>query len=57
LSVETMAANAGGRATFAALGFTEEALLPGQVRDDDGQLQDIVILSRWLGDDDTPKTE
>jgi L-amino acid N-acyltransferase YncA len=57
LSVETMAANAGGRATFVALGFTEEALLPGQVRDDHGELQDIVILSRWLGDDDAHRRE
>jgi L-amino acid N-acyltransferase YncA len=48
LTVETMAANAGGQATFAALGFDVEARLPGQVRDDAGVLQDLVLLSRWL---------
>ena len=51
LTVETMAANAGGQATFVALGFTVEARLDGQVRDDTGALQDIVILSRWLDRD------
>jgi ribosomal protein S18 acetylase RimI-like enzyme len=49
LTVETMAPNAGGQATFLGLGFTVEATLPGQVRDDDGALQDIVLLSCWLG--------
>lgn len=48
LTVETMAANAGGRATFLSLGFQVEATMQGQVRDDTGHLQDIVILSRWL---------
>lgn len=48
LTVETMAANAGGQATFLSLGFEVEATMQGQVRDDTGQLQDIVILSRWL---------
>lgn len=53
LSVETMAANAGGQAIFVGLGFDVEARLAGQVRDDAGELQEIVILSRWLqpGDD------
>ena len=50
LTVETMAANAGGQATFAAHGFAVEARLPGHVRDDAGTLQDIVLLSRWLTD-------
>jgi L-amino acid N-acyltransferase YncA len=48
LWVETMAANAGGQAIFVALGFAEEATLRGQVRDDEGTLQDIVVLTRWL---------
>lgn len=48
LVVETMAANAGGQATFVALGFDVEARLTGQVRDDAGELQDIIVLSRWL---------
>ncbi len=51
LTVETIAANAGGQAIFQALGFAEEARLPGQVCDDAGSLQDVVVLSRWL---DTP---
>lgn len=48
MTVETMAANAGGQAIFTSLGFAVEATMPGQVRDDAGQLQDIVVLSRWL---------
>ncbi|HUC33357.1 MAG TPA: GNAT family N-acetyltransferase [Ilumatobacteraceae bacterium] len=48
LWIETMAANAGGQAIFLAFGFTEEATLRGQVRDEDGNLQDIVVLTRWL---------
>ncbi len=48
LSVETIAANAGGQATFVALGFEVEAQLRGQVIDDAGHLHDMVILSRWL---------
>ena len=52
LSVETMAANSGALSTFMAIGFSMEARLPGGVRDGAGQLQDVVILSRWLTDDD-----
>jgi GNAT superfamily N-acetyltransferase len=48
LSVETIAANSGGQATFTALGFEVEAVLRGQVTDDAGNLHDMVILSRWL---------
>jgi ribosomal protein S18 acetylase RimI-like enzyme len=54
LTVETMAANAGGQAIFMGLGFDVEARLPGQVRDDAGQLQEIVVLSRWLSADGAP---
>ena len=48
LSVETMATNEGGQAMFLALGFAEEARLVGQVVDDNGKRQDIVILTHWL---------
>jgi GNAT superfamily N-acetyltransferase len=48
LSVETMGVNTGAHATFLPLGFEVEARLPGGIRDDIGELQDIIILSRWL---------
>ena len=48
LSVETMSANSGAQATFVPLGFAVEARLPGGIRDDQGELQEIVILSHWL---------
>ena len=47
---EVMALNTGALAMLGALGFAEEARLRGQVRDGDGQTQDLVILSRWLDD-------
>ena len=46
--IEVMAGNAGAIAMLAALGFAEEARLRGQVRDGTGQMQDLVLLSRWL---------
>jgi len=48
--IEVMAANTGAAAMLAALGFEEEARLRGQVRDGAGQMQDLVLLSRWLED-------
>ena len=48
--IEVMAANTGAAAMLAALGFEEEARLRGQVRDGAGEMQDLVLLSRWLDD-------
>ncbi|MFT3851850.1 MAG: GNAT family N-acetyltransferase [Ilumatobacteraceae bacterium] len=48
--IEVMAGNTGALAMLGALGFEEEARLRGQVRDSAGQMQDLVLLSRWLED-------
>ena len=43
-----MATNVRTQAMFTVLGFDEEARLRGQVLDGEGELQDIVVLARWL---------
>ena len=48
LMIEITATNTGGLAMFRAFGFTEEARLPGHVRDLNGDPQDLLLLSRWL---------
>jgi ribosomal protein S18 acetylase RimI-like enzyme len=51
VTVEVMAGNNGAIAMFEALAFAQEACLPGQVRDGENRLQDLLILSLWLGGD------
>ena len=48
LTVEVMATNERTQAMFTVLAFDEEARLRGQVQDGEGELQDIVVLARWL---------
>ena len=48
LMIEITGGNTGGRAIFAAFGFTEEARLRGHVRDSAGESHDLLLLSRWL---------
>lgn len=48
VTVEVMATNLRTQAMFTALAFDEEARLRGQVVDGAGELQDIVVLVRWL---------
>ena len=49
VTVEVMASNSGAIAMFESLGFRHEACLVGQVRDGDQRVQDLLILSSWLG--------
>lgn len=46
--IEIMASNTRGLALFERYGFTREALLVNHVRDGDGDLQDLVLMSRQL---------
>ncbi len=48
LTVEVMAIGAGPIAMFESFGFGREAVLVDHVRDGNDELQDLVILSRFL---------
>ena len=48
VTVDVMSTNLRSQAMFTALAFDEEARLRGQVVDGAGELQDIVVLARWL---------
>lgn len=49
LVVEVVADQEPALALFTALGFTGEALLHDHIRDRDGQLRDLVVLSHHVG--------
>ena len=50
LTVEVVAEQEGAVAMFGGLGFTAEGLLRDHVRDRDGQLRDLVLLSHSVAD-------
>jgi L-amino acid N-acyltransferase YncA len=50
LTVEVVAEQEGAVAMFGSLGFTAEGLLRDHVRDRDGQLRDLVLLSHSVED-------
>jgi len=50
LTVEVVAEQDGAVAMFSGLGFQAEGLLRDQVRDRDGQLRDLVLLSHSVAD-------
>jgi L-amino acid N-acyltransferase YncA len=50
LTVEVVAEQEGAVAMFGSLGFQAEGLLRDHVRDRDGQLRDLVLLSHSVGD-------
>lgn len=50
-TTEIMASNSGGLALFERLGFHREGTLVNHVRDGEGNLQDLVLLSRDTGGD------
>ena len=52
VTVEVMASNTGAIAMFEAVGFSTEACLAGQVRDGEQRLQDLLVMSSWLGESD-----
>jgi ribosomal protein S18 acetylase RimI-like enzyme len=49
VTVEIRASNPGALAMFEAAGFAAEARLVGQVRDTAGNLDDLLVVSRWTG--------
>ncbi len=50
LTVEVVAEQEGAVAMFGSLGFTAEGLLRDHVRDRDGQLRDLILLSHSVED-------
>ena len=50
LSVEVVAEQEGAVAMFTGLGFQAEALLRDHVRDRDGELRDLIVLSHSVED-------
>lgn len=50
LIVEVVADQGPALALFTALGFTGEALLQDQIRDRDGRLRDLMVLSHHVGE-------
>jgi ribosomal protein S18 acetylase RimI-like enzyme len=50
LTVEVVAEQEGAVAMFGALGFVAEGLLRDHVRDHDGELRDLVLLSHMVAD-------